>query len=253
MRRAARLCTRARTIGGVIVQQLPAIFRNRLLARLNQADRERIAPHLTRIALPQRMALVAPDAPIERCYFLESGVASVIATTADGKQAEIGLIGREGMVDVSAVMGGAVTPLEVLVQISGEAYAIPTAEVRTMCDESRDFRRLLLGFAHSFLIQVSHTALATVTLTIEDRLARWLLMSGDRSESSSFPMTHEFLSLMLGVRRAGVTDALGSLAAAGFISTTRGQITIIDRKGLEERAGDSYGVPEDNYRSLVEG
>ncbi len=177
----------------------------------------------------------------------------MIATTADGKQAEIGLIGREGMVDVSAVMGGEITPLEVLVQISGDAFAVPTAEVRIMADESRDFRRLLLGFAHSFLIQVSHTALATVTLTIEDRLARWLLMSGDRSESSSFPITHEFLSLMLGVRRAGVTDALGSLAAAGYISTTRGQIMIIDRKGLEERAGDSYGVPEANYRALVEG
>lgn len=77
-------------------------------------------------------------------------------------------------------------------------------------------------------------------------------MSGDRSDSSSFPITHEFLSLMLGVRRAGVTDALGSLVAAGYISTTRGQITIIDRKGLEERAGDSYGVPEANYRMLVE-
>jgi len=235
------------------VQQLPVIFRNRLLARLKPADRQLIAPHLTRVALPQHMLLVAPDTPIERCYFLESGVASVIATTADGKQAEIGLIGREGMVDVSAVMGGEITPLEVLVQISGDAFAVPTAEVRIMADESRDFRRLLLGFAHSFLIQVSHTALATVTLTIEDRLARWLLMSGDRSESSSFPMTHEFLSLMLGVRRAGVTDALGSLAAAGYISTTRGQIMIIDRKGLEERAGDSYGVPEANYRALVEG
>ncbi len=235
------------------MQQLPVIFRNRLLARLKPGDRQLIAPHLTRVSLPQHTPLVAPDTPIERCYFLESGVASVIATTADGKQAEIGLIGREGMVDVSAVMGGEITPLEVLVQISGDAFAVPTAEVRTMADESRDFRRLLLGFAHSFLIQVSHTALATVTLTIEDRLARWLLMSGDRSENSSFPMTHEFLSLMLGVRRAGVTDALGSLAAAGYISTTRGQIMIIDRKGLEERAGDSYGVPEANYRALVEG
>ncbi len=238
---------------GVIVQQLPGSFRNRLLARLQPADRHRLAPHLTQVALPQRMSLVAPGEPIERCYFLESGVASVFSNTADGKQAEIGLIGREGMVDVSAVMGGVSTPLEVIIQMAGVAYAIPTSEVRATADDSRDFRRLLLGFAHSFLIQVAHTALATVSLTIEDRLARWLLMSADRSESSSFPMTHEFLSLMLGVRRAGVTDALGSLAAAGTISTTRGQITIIDRKGLEERVGDSYGVPEANYKALVEG
>ena len=108
-------------------------------------------------------------------------------------------------------------------QMPGDAFTIPTGEVVRLCDDSRDFRRLLLGFAHSFLIQVSQTALATVTLNIQDRLARWLLMSCDRSDSDSFPITHEFLSLMLGVRRAGVTDALGSLADAGYIATTRGQ------------------------------
>ena len=91
-----------------------------------------------------------------------------------------------------------------------------------------------------------------MTLNIEDRLARWLLMSCDRSEHDTFPITHEFLSLMLGVRRAGVTDALGNLQAAGYISTSRGQITIENRKGLEQRAGDSYGIPEANYRDLVE-
>jgi len=237
---------------GVIVQQLPGNFRNRLLARLQSADRQRIAPQLTLVQLSQHMRLVTPGVLIERCYFLESGIASVISTTADGKQAEIGIIGREGMVDVAAVMGGYTSPLEVFIQMPGEAYTVPTAVVIAMADESRDFRRLLLGFAHSFLIQVSHTALATVTLNIEDRLARWLLMTCDRLESDSFPVTHEFLSLMLGVRRAGVTDALGSLQAAGFIATSRGQITILDRRGLEERAGDSYGTPEANYRDLVE-
>ena len=176
----------------------------------------------------------------------------MVSSTAEGKQAEVGIIGREGMIDVATVMGGHKTPLEVFVQMPGEAYAIPTAEVAALADESRDFRRLLLGFAHSFLIQVSHTALATVTLNLEDRLARWLLMSCDRSESDTFPVTHEFMSLMLGVRRAGVTDALNSLAGAGHIATSRGQITMLNRKALEDRVGDSYGVPEANYRDLVE-
>ncbi len=231
---------------------MPAKFQNKLLARLESADRDRIAPHLTHVELTLRQQLVVPDQPIKRCYFIESGVASVVSTTTTGKQAEIGIIGREGMVDVAAVMGGTSTPLEIFVQIPGDAYVLPTSEVSAMADESRDFRRLLLGFAHSFLIQVSHNALATVTLRIEDRLARWLLMSCDRSESDSFPITHEFLSLMLGVRRAGVTDAMGSLAAAGLISRSRGKVTIIDRKGLEARAGDTYGVPEENYQRLVE-
>ena len=233
------------------MQQLPANFRNQLLAKLSLVDRARIVPHLSLVPLTTRMSLVRPGQPIERCYFFESGVASVVSSTAAGKQAEIGIIGREGMVDVAAVMGGASSPLEVFVQMPGEAYAIPTGELTAILDDSRDFRRLLLGFAHSFLIQVSHTALATVALNIEDRLARWLLMSCDRSESDTFPVTHEFLSLMLGVRRAGVTDSLNNLAGAGLIATSRGQITIIDRGALEKHAGDNYGVPEANYRDLV--
>lgn len=234
------------------MQQLPASFKNRLLARLSDADRHRIAPHLALVQLPQRMSLVTSGEPIPRCYFFESGVASVISNTPDGRQAEVGIIGREGMVDVAAVMGGDRTPLEVFIQMPADAYSIATTEVALMTDESRDFRRLLLGFAHSFLIQVAQTALATASLKIEDRLARWLLMSHDRSDSSSFPITHEFLSLMLGVRRAGVTAALGSLQVEGSIATSRGQITIIDRKGLERRVGDSYGIPEENYRDLIE-
>ena len=234
------------------MQQKLASANNRLLARLTVADRRNIAPHLTMVHLPQRMSLVTPGEPIPRCYFFESGVASVVSNTPDGRQAEIGIIGREGMVDIAAVMGGNRTPLEVFVQIPGDAYSLATAEVARLADESRDFRRLLLGFAHSFLVQVAQTALATASLKIENRLARWLLMSHDRSVSSTFPITHEFLSLMLGVRRAGVTAALGSLQAEGSITTSRGQITIVDRKGLEQRAGDSYGIPEENYRNLIE-
>lgn len=146
-------------VWGVFVQQSQTNFRNRLLNRLDHADLARLAPHLTRVALPLRMPLVSPGEPIDRCYFLESGVASVVATTADGKQAEVGLIGREGMLDVAAVMGGDRTPLEVFIRMPGDAFAIPTSEVIAVFDDSRAFRRLLLGFAHSFLVQVAQTAL----------------------------------------------------------------------------------------------
>lgn len=230
---------------------MPATFRNGLLARLSAADRNLFAPHLSLVELTARLPLVTPGKLIERCYFIESGVASVISSNADGKQAEIGIVGREGMVDIATVMGGSTSPLEVFVQMPGEAYTIATPELTAIIERNSEVRRLMLGFAHSFMVQVSHTALATVTLTIEDRLARWLLMSCDRSDSDTFPITHEFLSLMLGVRRAGVTDALIKLAGAGLIATSRGQITILDRAALEERAGDSYGIPESNYRDLV--
>lgn len=228
-------------------------FQNRLLARLTDADRARLIPHLTLTSLPSRTLLVTPGKMIERCYFLESGVVSVVLTTADGKQAEIGIIGREGMIDVVTVMGASTGPLEIFMQMPGDAYSVPTSELVAIADESPTFRRLLLGFAHRFMIQISHTVLATITLNIEDRLARWLLMNCDRLDSDSFSVTHEFMSLMLGVRRAGVTDALGSLAAAGHIATSRGQITVLDRKGLEKRAGDSYAMPEANYDQLVGG
>lgn len=229
-----------------------ASFKNGLLARLDSADLARLAPHLSHVELTFKMPLVSPNEPIARCYFPESGIASVVTTTADGKQAEIGVVGREGMVDVAAVMGER-TPFEIFVQMTGEAFAVPTKEVVALFDESRGFRRLLLGYAHSLLIQASQTALANVALRIEDRLARWLLMNSDRADSPSFPTTHEFLSLMLGVRRAGVTNALSALVTAGYICTSRGQITIIDRKGLEDRARDTYRVPEDYYRIQVEG
>lgn len=205
---------------------------------------------MTRVDLPQRKSLIRPNEPIANCYFLETGVASVTSTSREGKQAEIGLIGSEGMIDVGVLLGSPTTPLEVFVQIPGSGHVVPSADLTALLADSPHARSVMLSFAHTLLVQVSQSLLATVTLTLDGRLSRWLLMSSDRSRSETFPMTHEFLSLMLGVRRAGVTDTLNRLVADGLISTRRGEITIVDRKGLERRAGESYDLQSRNLRAL---
>ncbi len=233
-----------------MLQSSSTPYRNRLLRRLNPADLERIEASMQPLVLPQKKQLVDPNKTIETCFFLESGVASVTSTTVEGKQAEIGIIGAEGMVDIAIVLGMDESPLEVFMQIPGAGYAVPASEIAALSHESPHFRSAMLFFAHTFLIQISQSLLAALTMTLESRLSRWLLMSRDRACSDTFPMTHEFLSLMLGVRRAGVTDALNNLVSQGLIRTRRGEITIVNRKGLEARAGDSYALQQRNYRAL---
>ncbi len=225
-------------------------FSNLLLNQLSRDDLARLEAAMSPVILPQKHHLVHPNQPIATCYFLESGVASVTLSTAEGKQAEIGIIGNEGMIDASVALGSTSSPLEVFMQVPGAGHAVPAADVIALSESSKDFRAVLLAFTNSFMIQMSHSLLATLTLTLDGRLARWLLMSRDRTSGDTFPMTHEFLSLMLGSRRAGVTDALNRLCAAGLVETRRGQITILNRKGLEARAGDSYALQDRDFRAL---
>ncbi len=230
--------------GGLLL--MSSTYRNRLLGRLRPEDLARLEAAMTPVILPQRYQLIPPNQPITTCYFLDTGVASVTLATADGRQAEIGVIGSEGMIDAAVAMGATHSPLEVFMQLPGTGHAVPSADVVMLSQESAHFRGVLLAFANSFVIQISQSLLAALTLTVEGRLSRWLLMSCDRSASDSIPMTHEFLSLMLGARRAGVTDALNRLKAAGLIKTSRGAIAIVDRGGLGARAGDSYAVQRRN-------
>ena len=222
-------------------------YRNCLLAQIKAGDLARLELSMTPAVLAQRCHLVRPNEPIATCYFLETGVASVTLATPDGRQAEIGIIGSEGMINSAVAMGATDSPLEVFMQIPGSGHAIPTADVVALAEDSPHFRGVLLAFTNSFMIQIAQSLLAALTLTLDGRLARWLLMSWDRSASNTVPMTHEFLSLMLGVRRAGVTDALNRLKTAGLIKTSRGAIAIVDRDGLGARAGGSYALQRRNF------
>ena len=224
--------------------------KNQLLASLSTKDFGLLEPSLTFVNLGIRKPLEKPNTRIEAVYFPESGFASVVAIQR-GKEVEIGLIGREGMTGLPIVLGNHRSPHSTYVQAAGNGQCIPSTELRKAIETSPSLRNSFLKFVQAFGVQTSHTAISNAQSKMEIRLARWLLMAHDRIGDDTLSLTHEFLSLMLAVRRAGVTDALNLLRKQRIISYQRGQITIHDRKGMERIAGEAYGIPEAEYRRLI--
>ena len=225
--------------------------RNRLLSVLSDDDFALLQPHLRPVTLPLLYDLERPNRKIEMVYFMEAGIASIVAVQSDGIRVEVGLVGREGMSGVAVVLGGAQSPHSTYIQVAGEGQRIKASELRNAQNASPSLRDLLLKFAQVFMVQTAHTAIANARAHIDQRLARWVLMAHDRTDDKTIPLTHEFLSLMLGVRRAGVTEALQTLRRQKLIDTGRNQIVVRNRKGLERKAGSSYGAPEKEYRRLI--
>jgi CRP-like cAMP-binding protein len=225
--------------------------RNRVLATLPPEEFERLQPRLERVDLPLRTYLVQPNKPIEHIYFMEQGIASVVAITPQQRRIEVGLIGRESVSGMPILLGSDRMPHECFIQMSGEALCLGVDDLRQTIAERPALHRHLLRFVQAFHVQVAHTALANGSYTLEERLARWLLMCHDRVDGDVLFTTHEFLSIMLGVRRPGVTEALHILEGAHVIRAERGLVTILDRARLEQVAGDSYGIPEAEYARLV--
>lgn len=229
----------------------PSFSRNRLLSILPSADFDRLRPDFQRLSLGFRQVLERPNEPIEHVYFLEPGVGSIVAVTTGGDRLEVGIFGPEGMSGLAVVQGSDRSPHETFVQVPAEAIRIAASALTQAFDESPSLRRILLRYAQAFAIQVAYTALANGRYSIDERLARWLLMCHDRVDSDTFPITHDFLALMLGVRRAGVTTALQSLEGSGVIKSLRGRLEILDREQLIKLAGGSYGTPEAEYERLM--
>ncbi len=222
---------------------------NFLLSRLTGSDFDALGD-LERIELPLRFVQDRPGEPIEHVYFANEGLSSKIAVTQSGKRLEVGVIGREGMTGLAVVHGDSQTPHETFMQVAGEGYASAPTDCAARCKPAAPLRQFLLRYAQAFSVQVAHTALANGRYSIGERLARWLLMSQDRIGDELY-LTHEFLSLMLGVRRAGVTEALQRLEGMKAIRSTRRHVTVLHRGKLEKCAGDCYGTPEAEYERLV--
>jgi CRP-like cAMP-binding protein len=220
-------------------QSLP-VPRNRLLAAL--PPDALAALRLEPVELVFRETIHAAGEPIASVYFPETGFVSMLASMEDGDAAEVGLIGREGMVGLPVLLGADRAGLEGMVQAPGHALRMDTSAFCEALDRFPALRTLLLRYALVHHGQVARTAACNGRHHTEQRLARWLLMTHDRAEGDSFPMTHEFLGLMLGVRRAGITIAAGLLQKAGFIHYARGQMEITDRAGLESVACECYGI-----------
>ena len=226
-------------------------IRNRLLAALAPDVFARLQSHLHKVDLPLREVLVEPDVPTEYVCFLEGGIGSLIATSADGEQIEVGHVGWEGMSGAHVLFGTDLTPNKTFMQIEGTGLRISVSDLRSVLEAEPSLRDLLMRYVHSYEIQLSCSALANGRYSISERLARWLLMCHDRVEGDDLPLTHEFLSLMLGVRRSGVTNELHVIEGMGVIRATRGHIRVADRTGLEEIAGGCYGLPEREYERLI--
>ncbi|MDB5685683.1 MAG: transcriptional regulator, Crp/Fnr family [Rhizorhabdus sp.] len=217
---------------------------NALLAMLSEGDFGRLSPHLTHVVLNKGERLIHPYQAIEYSWFPTEGIASVVIATTQGHETEVGIIGRDGMIDIATVHALDRSEHQCFIQIAGAGYRMPAAVLRAEMDASPGLRGALMAYAYEFLVQVSGTALANASFTIEQRLARWLLMCHDRIDGDAIPLTHEFLSLMLNVRRAGVTIAVQTLERLKLVETRRGLISIVDRAGLEELTRDSYAAPE---------
>jgi CRP-like cAMP-binding protein len=225
--------------------------RNRLLALMPPADFALLAPDLEALDLPKGFVAAEADNVFEHVYFLETGLMSIIATSPEGQAIEAGLYGRDGMGPIPAVLGSDRTSHRSLAQVPGDGHRIGRAALVRAMEQSASLRDLLLRFVQVMNTQTMFTALSNAVHPINERLARWLLMCHDRHDSDEIPLTHEFLSLMLAVRRPSVTTALHVLEGNRFIRAERGHITIRNRTALEEFAGDGYGKPEAEYERLI--
>jgi CRP-like cAMP-binding protein len=225
--------------------------KNRLLQVMLPDDFERLSPGLEPVPLARSQVLVEPEVEFDHAYFFERGIGSVVTISPEGLEAESGLFGRDGFAPTGIAMGADRAPFRTIVQVPGDGHRIEAGAFGEAIAASANLRNLLLRYAQALSVQTSYTALSNAVHPIEERLARWLLMSHDRADGNEVPLTHEFLSLMLAVRRPSVTTALHVLEGNRFITAERGLITIRDRARLEEFAGDSYGRPEAEYERLI--
>jgi CRP-like cAMP-binding protein len=224
---------------------------NRLLAHLREADNERLEPHLQSLTLDYKRSLYRAHEPIEFVYFVECGVASLVNTMQNGAAAEVGTIGNEGMVGLPLLFGENEAPNSVYIQVPGSGLRMSATIFQAELDRSVSLRRVMLRYAHAMFNQVAQSAACAHFHPLEPRCCRWLLMTHDRMLSDEFLLTHEFLSMMLGVRRAGVTEAAGALQRAGMIRYRHGKVTILDRDALEERSCECYAVTKAEFDSLL--
>jgi CRP-like cAMP-binding protein len=234
------------------VVQPSALGANRLLKSLSAADRAALLPDLEATSLATSQIIERPNGRIPHVYFLTSGLASVVGTTIEPEQRiEVGMVGYEGMTGLAVVLGDDRSTNETVVQAAGTALRISSVALRRTLQGSATLSAALLRYVHVFMMQCSQTALANGRGRLSERLARWLLMWQDRLKTRHLTVTHEFLALLLGVRRQGVTLALHELEGRGFIRGTRNRITVVDREGLLVLAKGFYGVPEAEYDRTI--
>ncbi len=229
----------------------PARSSNRLLAMLPPEEYARLAPALDLVSLDLKQPFTRIGQPLHYIYFPTTAVASLLIVMEEGSEVEAGLIGTEGLVGLSAVLGLDLAIYRTICQVGGEAWRIPTQEFRLALKRSQSLDDLVKRYAAVRLRQTAQVVACNALHPATERLCRWLLMSHDRVGRDEFPMTQEFMSELLGVRRPSVSLIAGTLQGAGLITYKRGRIRVKDRRGLEESSCECYEVMKHFYDLIL--
>jgi CRP-like cAMP-binding protein len=217
-------------------------LRNTILLNLPRAEYDRVFPKLRFVELPTQTALTEMGKPIEFGWFLNAGLGSILNVLSTGKSVEVGLSGHEGFVGIPLIAGLRSSPTRVVMQVAGSGYKISAKALARVLRECPQLEKSLQQYGQELVLQASHVAACNRLHEVEQRLARWLLMSQDRLGGDIVPLTQQFLAHMLGTRRASVTVAAGVLQDAGFITYVRGRVTIRSRKALEGASCECYKI-----------
>jgi CRP-like cAMP-binding protein len=223
---------------------------NQLLAALPRSDYERLRSDLVTVPMKLKQILWEPNRPIEAVYFPTDAVASILALT-DGHTVEVGTIGNEGLVGLPVFLGATTSPGRAIVQVAGQGDRLDIAVFRREAQREGRLRQLLERYTQAFMTQVSQSTACNRAHSVDQRLARWLLIVRDRVNRNEFPLTHEFLGQMLGVRRATVSETAAALQRAKLISYHRGVITIRNGRGLERAACECYRIVRQEFERLL--
>ncbi|MDZ7751782.1 MAG: Crp/Fnr family transcriptional regulator [Gammaproteobacteria bacterium] len=222
-----------------------------MLDALPAETRRRLLPHLQRVPMALGEVICEPGRAMGHVYFPTSCIVSLLYVTRDGESNEIVAVGNEGMVGISAFMGSESTTTQSMVRNAGHAHRLPAQVLKDTCDPGGPLHRLLLRYAQARITEMAQTAACNRHHSIDQQLCRWLLMQVDRLDSDEMTMTQELIASMLGVRREGVTAAVGKLQRAGLIDHHRGHLTVRDRGGLEARACECYRVVKIEFARLL--
>ena len=223
---------------------------NLLLANLPGEALEALRPHFERVSLRHGQHAIVPDEPIRHFYFPVSCLLSMVTTMRDGASVECNTVGREGTSGIPVLLDAGTTTMPTFCQVPGEAVRVKAEVVKQTYEDNRDVRKYFNRYIHTVIVNGSHSAACNRLHGLEERLARWLLMSSDGIGSDGVALTHEYLAVMLGVRRAGVTEAAVKMKEAGLINYKRGDIQILDRARLEAEACECYERTKAEYERL---
>ena len=226
-------------------------MQNQLLAALPAADFAAIAEHLEGVPMPLGHMLYEPGTQLRHAYFPTTSIVSLHYVTETGASAETAGVGNEGVVGVSLFMGGDTTPSSAVVQTAGHAYRLDRHVLLQEFNRAGALQRLLLRYTQALMTQMAQSAVCNRYHSVEQQLCRWLLLTMDRVPARELVMTQELVASMLGVRRESVTEAAGNLQTAGYIRYRRGHIAVLDRKGLEARSCECYGVVRKELSRLL--